>query len=314
MPSHVPIPGPHDLSDPAAGSLPVSIVTALYNCLPLTRNMHASLLATLPAGLDYEIIYVDDGSTDGTREWLDSVAGPSIRVILHEKNLGYAAANNRGAAAARGEVLVLLNNDLVLLPGWLPPMLQGLAQLPRSGVIGNIQHNARTGVLDHRGVCRDWMGRPRHDRRRHTLAGLRDYVRYPAVTAACCLVRTRHFREHGGFDVVYSNGCEDIDFCLRLNRIGLRHYVASRSRVLHFVSSSPGRHAKNTKNMQLFMSRWGRGHGNPGYRLRGIAYILRYWNCPWCFNGPKLCLALAWVASNQACPRIAGWLETSIKP
>jgi GT2 family glycosyltransferase len=312
MPSLVPVPTP-DLSDPAVGSLPVSIVIALYNCLPLTRNMHASLLATLPAGLDYEIIFVDDGSTDGTREWLGSVAGPRTRVILHEKNLGYAAANNRGAAAARGEILILLNNDLVLLPGWLPPMLQGLARLPRAGVIGNIQHNARTGVLDHRGVRRDWMGRSRHDRRRLSLAGLGDYACYPAVTAACCLMRTRHFREYGGFDVAFSNGCEDIDFCLRLNQAGLRHYVANRSRVLHFVSSSPGRHGQNTKNIQLFLSRWGRSQGNPSHRIRGIDYLLRHWYCPWYFNGPKLCLALAWVASNRACTRIAGRLGASIK-
>src|SRR5687767_66385 len=101
----------------------VSFIIPLYNCLPLTQAMLASLQATLPAGLAHEIIFVDDGSTDGTREWLATLTAPPFRVLLNERNLGYAIANNRAAAVARGEFLVLLNSDLVLQPGWLEPML-----------------------------------------------------------------------------------------------------------------------------------------------------------------------------------------------
>ncbi|MES1168988.1 MAG: glycosyltransferase, partial [Oleiharenicola lentus] len=108
----------------------ISFLVPLYNNLPLTQAMLASLQATLPAGLEHEIIFVDDGSTDGTREWLQTVgpalaAGPglpasgshTIRAVLNEKNLGFAGACNRGAAVAHGEFLFFLNNDLILLPG-----------------------------------------------------------------------------------------------------------------------------------------------------------------------------------------------------
>ena len=73
----------------------VSFLIPLYNCLALTQAMLASLRATLPAGLAHEIIFIDDGSTDGTRPWLASLTtDPAIRVVLQRENLGYAAANN----------------------------------------------------------------------------------------------------------------------------------------------------------------------------------------------------------------------------
>src|SRR5438105_8246007 len=105
---------PPSLNPSVAHSLPprVSFIVPLYNCLPLAQAMLASLQATLPAGLSHEIILIDDGSTDGTREWLQSLSpsnglamltGPPFRVLLNEHNLGFARTNNRGAAVANGE-------------------------------------------------------------------------------------------------------------------------------------------------------------------------------------------------------------------
>jgi GT2 family glycosyltransferase len=79
----------------------VSFVIPLYNCLPLTKAMLVSLRETVPVGLTHEIILVDDGSTDGTREWL-STLGNNCHAIFNEKNLGFAATCNRGAATALG--------------------------------------------------------------------------------------------------------------------------------------------------------------------------------------------------------------------
>jgi len=291
-----------------SAGLKLSVITPLYNCLPLTQAMLASLQATLPPGLAHEIILVDDGSTDGTREWLATLTDPSIRVVLNEKNLGYAAANNRGAALARGEFLALLNNDLVLLPGWLPPMLDGFAHRPHAGIIGNCQFLPGTQALDHRGVRFDLLGRPINDSSR--LWFTRAYSRYRAVTAACWLVRAEVFNGHGGFDPAYRNGFEDIDLCLRLGRAGFRHYVANHSHVLHHLSASPTRHAKDDENFRLFMARWGR---EASFRNRGLVYLQRYWNRPWRFNGPRLCLALAWAATGRSCDLLARRLKTTIE-
>ncbi|HTQ29910.1 MAG TPA: glycosyltransferase family 2 protein [Opitutaceae bacterium] len=285
----------------------VSFIIPLFNCLPLTQAMLASLRATLPPGLDHEIIFVDDCSTDGTREWLAALRDPAVRVVLNEKNLGFAANNNHGAALARGEFLALLNNDLVLLPGWFEPMLEVIRQKPAVGFVGNVQINARTRQIDHRGVRFDLLGRPIHVQRRWALGSC---SRYRAVTAACCLLRAPVFRDNGGFDTAFRNGYEDVDFCLRLDRAGFRHYVANRSRVLHHVSASPTRHAREDQNLRLFLSRWGR---EPTFRQRGLAYLQRYWDRPWRFNGPRLCLALAWAVTGRPCDGFARRLETTIK-
>jgi glycosyltransferase involved in cell wall biosynthesis len=143
----------------------VSFIIPLYNCLPLTQAMVASLQATLPPGLAHEIILIDDGSTDGTREWLRSLTSP-FRVLVNDRNRGYAFSNNRGAAFAQGKILALLNNDLVLLPGWLEPMLRALRRATLAGVVGNVQCDARTGLIDHAGIIVNLQAKPEHARRR----------------------------------------------------------------------------------------------------------------------------------------------------
>ncbi len=237
----------------------VSFIIPLYNCLPLTQAMLASLQATLPAGLSHEIIFVDDGSTDGTRAWLETLRGPPFRVITHARNFGYAIGNNRAAAVARGEFLALLNNDLVLQPGWLEPMLAAHARLrSRAGLIGNVQLDAASGLVDHAGLVVNLTGKPVHDRTPPgPLARLLRPVRpVPAVTGACLLIARSLWQELGGFDEAYVNGGEDIDLCFRARAAGRINAVALRSVVRHHVSSSPGRKARDEQNSRRLALRW----------------------------------------------------------
>jgi O-antigen biosynthesis protein len=195
----------------------VSFIIPLFNCLALTRACVETLQATLPAGLSHEIILVDDGSTDGTREWLATLTSP-FRVVLNERNLGYAIANNRGAGVAQGEFLALLNNDLILLPQWLQPMIQAHRRLGhQAGVIGNVQLDAVSDVVDHAGIVINRQGKPVHDRRppsrlSRAFCGMR---RVPAVTGACLLITRALWQQLGGFDEAYINGGEDIELCFQ---------------------------------------------------------------------------------------------------
>lgn len=235
----------------------VSFILPLYNQLTLTRACLESLRATVPSSVAPEIILVDDGSTDGTREFLRELAPPCV-VLLNERNLGYAAANNRAARIAHGELLVLLNNDLVLTPGWLEPLLAAVAQVPRPGIIGNIQLNAATGAVDHAGMVFRDGGYPVHHRGElRELQAAGEFVEFPAVTAACCLLRRDWFLRAGGFDEGYVNGFEDTDLGLRAREDGLRNFVATRSVVRHHISSSPGRGAHEFRNAGRFLARWG---------------------------------------------------------
>jgi GT2 family glycosyltransferase len=217
-----------------------------------------SLVASLPAGLSYEVILVDDGSTDGTREWLATLRAP-FHVLLNPRNLGYAASNNRGAAAAQGRMLAFLNNDLVLSGGWLQPMISALEALgARAGMVGNVQVAAATGDVDHSGIWVTENGKTEHDRRAPGLLArlLEPEPAVFAVTGACMLVRAQAWRRLGGFDEGFSNGCEDVDLCLRAGRLGLINVVALRSRVLHHVSSSPGRKDRDEQNAMRLVMRW----------------------------------------------------------
>jgi GT2 family glycosyltransferase len=238
----------------------VSFIIPLFNCLELTQACLASLQATLPPGLAHEIILVDDGSTDGTRAWLQTLGSP-YRVVLNERNSGYAIANNRGAAIARGDVLALLNNDLVLLPHWLEPMLRAHRRLgSRAGLIGNIQRDVASGAVDHVGIVINRQGKPEHVRAPPApLARLFAPVRHvPAVTGACLLLDRALWQQLGGFDEGFVNGGEDIDLCYRARAIGRINAVALRSVVRHHISASPGRKRRDEQNSYRLVHRWRR--------------------------------------------------------
>lgn len=237
----------------------VSFIIPLYNCLPLTQAMLASLHATLPADLTYEIIYVDDGSTDGTRDWLATLKEPPFRVVLNPRNLGYAGANNRGAALATGELLALLNNDLVLTPGWLEPILELHAALgTRAGLIGNVQLDAKSGIIDHSGIVINEQGKPIHLRRMPSWGerATRSAWTPPALTGACMFLDRTLWQQLGGFDDAFMNGGEDIDLCFRARAAGRTNAVALRSVIRHHVSSSPGRKARDEQNSYRLAKKW----------------------------------------------------------
>jgi len=215
--------------------------------------MLASLQATLPATLDHEIILIDDGSTDGTRDWLKTLDQTPFKILLNEQNLGYAGTNNRAASFASGDLLVLLNNDLVLTPGWLEPMLKLHADLPKPGAIGNVQLNASTGVIDHAGIYVTVKGKPEHDVR---LPRNRDSILTPAVTGACLLIARDLWQQLGGFDQQFYNGAEDIDLCFRARKAGYSNAITLRSVIRHHVSSSPNRKQNDERNSYFFTLRW----------------------------------------------------------
>ncbi|ACB77271.1 glycosyltransferase family 2 protein [Opitutus terrae] len=260
----------------------VSFVVPLYNCLDLTQAMIASLQATVPRDLAHEIILVDDGSTDGTRAWLATL-GPPFRVVLNARNVGYAAANNRGAAVATGRFLVLLNNDLVLTPGWLPPMLAVHRRLgAHAGFVGNVQLEPRSRAIDHAGMVVNLQAKPEHLRSLppRALRWARRMRLCPAVTGACALIERVVWEQLGGFDDGFHNGGEDVDLCLRLRARGRRNAVALRSIVLHHISASPGRKQRDEQNSRRLAQRWRAELESLAYRRWCWNYLDRQWTSP----------------------------------
>jgi GT2 family glycosyltransferase len=275
----------------------LSILMAVHNRLDLTRICLPSLERSL-VGVDYEVLIVDDLSTDGTREFLKTLGAP-YRVFLNERKGNFAINNNLAAREARADILCFLNNDTELAPGWYEPMREGLDRFSDAGFIGNLQKNPATGRYDHMGVVfAPWLT-PAHYGQHFARAPWKaGYNEWSAVTAACCLARREVFFAAGGFDEAYVNGCEDIDLCLKMHRLGRRHYVANASVILHHKGASPGRKKFNDTNLTRLKMIWGalirEELVEKDARLFATTYLRRTLVYPWKSNLRKtwICLLL----------------------
>jgi GT2 family glycosyltransferase len=179
-------------------------------------------------------------------------------VIYNSKQRGFAKNNNLAASRAKGEYLCLLNNDVFVEGDWLQPMIKVFENNQNVGVVGNVQRLAFSKKYDHMGVVFGPLGNPRHYGQGFLHRPFKGEIKqWSAVTAACCLVRSKDFLKIGGFDEIYINGCEDVDLCLRYNRKGCRNFIAHDSIVTHVKGASEGRKRFNDRNSQLLQDRWG---------------------------------------------------------
>ena len=231
-----------------------SIIILTFNGLELNRKCLAALLAG--TGGDFELVIVDNASRDGTVEFLRAQADPRIRVILNEENAGFAGGCNQGARAAAGELLVFLNNDTEVTPGWLEPLKAALAE-PGAGVAG-AKLLFGDGSIQHAGLAVSGDGIPRHIYRGFPSGWPpankpRDFQ---AVTGACLAISRGLFEQAGGFEESYVNGIEDIDLCFRVRRLGYRVVYRPDSVVYHLECASKNRLDGIFRNLELYRSRW----------------------------------------------------------
>jgi len=125
---------PH--GDAAAGTaLSVSVIISTYNAREVVGDCLASIYQNPPSE-PYEIILVDDASTDGTSEMVRA-RFPEVRLLRNEVNLHYTRSNNRALDRARGDYVHLLNNDTIVLPEAIDRMLAFLRSHPEAGVVGS---------------------------------------------------------------------------------------------------------------------------------------------------------------------------------
>jgi GT2 family glycosyltransferase len=119
----------------------VSVIVLTYNNLDYTRLCLDSLYRS-SAYKNWELIIVDNNSSDGTAEYLRQFTAShnNVRLILNPTNVGFARGNNQGVAVASGEILILLNNDVVVTQGWMGKMVAYLAR-PEIGLVGPVTNS-----------------------------------------------------------------------------------------------------------------------------------------------------------------------------
>jgi GT2 family glycosyltransferase len=242
---------PHQQSQPL-----VSVVIPVFNKCELTLQC-LDAIASVGARATFEVIVVDDASTDGTSQRL-AQRGDRVRVISKPANRGFADSCNQGAAAARGTYILFLNNDTIPLRGWLDGMVDELESHPSVAAVG-AKLLYSDGLVQHAGVLfeRD-SGNPYHPSRflRHDDPRVNRRRELQAVTAACLMIRTRWFRDCGGFSEDYQTGYEDLDLCLKIRRRGGHIVYQPKSTLVHLESQTPGRMRHDTENRTLFFERW----------------------------------------------------------
>ena len=248
---------PNVIRFPEVARPDVTVVMLTYNRWDLTREALRLLAeATEPR---YEVVIVDNASTDGTLDELERVSG--ARILRNPRNLGFGPANNQGAAMARGRYLLLLNSDAWVRPGWLQPLIDVARADPSVAAVapkllypdGRLQEAGSIIWRDAR-VRQygdgDVPNRPEYNFRRTV-----DYA-----SAACLLVRRSAFISVGGFDPKFAPVyCEDVDLCLALAAGPGRVVYQPRSVVEHVrgASSTGGvPSARIERNRRLLRARW----------------------------------------------------------
>jgi len=238
----------------------VSIVIPVFNNARLTIEC---LLSIVEGGSDlpFEVIVVDNGSTDATKELLAAV--PNLGRLRNEENTGFGPACNKGADAARGRYLVFLNNDAQVKAGWLPALLKPFSEFEHVGAVG-------PKVLFPDGRLQD-AGSAVNADCTTSLIGLFDDPDLPRfnysreveyVSGVCLMIEAERFRKLGGFDDDFAPAYyEDVDLCLRLRQKGLRIVYQPSATVVHHLSvTSNGldpsfKVAAITRNQQKLSSR-----------------------------------------------------------
>lgn len=249
-----------------------SIIIPVFNQVAYTKQCLEMLYANTPECLSFEVIVVDNASSDDTAAFLNTATQQyrNLRIIRNDENLLFAKACNQGAQAAGGEYLVFLNNDTEPLPGWLDNGIARLKSDPTIGVVGS-KLLYPDGTIQHCGIeflVRADLAPPNNIWPEHRFrnAGADDprvniSEEVHSVTGACLFISRVDFHASGGFSPDYGMYFEDIDLCMKVRKQGKTIWYEPRSVLVHYESKSSPLSREHLDSMCLsasviFYKRW----------------------------------------------------------
>jgi GT2 family glycosyltransferase len=229
----------------------LAIIIVNWNGGELLRRCLQSVAAH-PPHCAYEIVVVDNASTDGSREWLETL-GARVRLIKNEENVGFGRANNQGFAATRAPFLFLLNSDAEVYAGAIDTLIETSREAERIGIVGprlvnpdgtlqaSVWRNPVTPFETISNTFRLYKLMPRRLRGRLLLGYHWEHTerrRARLLSGAALLVKRKLIDEVGGFDERFHMYGEDTEWSLRIVRAGWWMIFEPRATVMHHGGQS----------------------------------------------------------------------------
>jgi hypothetical protein len=244
----------------------LTIIISCYN----TRDLLADCLRSIgqnPPSESYEVILVDDASSDGTTEMVRS-AFPEVRLLRNEVNRHYAHSNNWAFDHARGRYVLLLNNDTLVLPGALDAMIIFLREQPDAGAVGckllnedgTIQWSVKSlpnpsaAIFGARSVVAKWFPNNRFTQQ-HLLHIGRDMTQpfvAGLVSGAASMMPLAVVKEVGYLDVRFFYHV-DADYCKRIADAGYKCYYLPTAAIVHLNHKGGTMTSLSTRFRSLMM-------------------------------------------------------------
>jgi len=237
----------------------VSIIILTFNQLKLTKKCYESLIKN--TFVPYEIIFVDNGSTDGTIRWLKNLEreNKNVKIFLNGKNLGFSKANNIGIRNSKGDYIVLLNNDVILTKGWLKGLVRCAESSDEIGLVGPCTNEAAGVQKVHAKYKLSQLHLFAYAWKMKNLGIWKEVHR---LNAFCLLIKRDVIEKVGLLDEDFGpGGYEDYDYCLRVRHAGFKIYLAKDIYVHHIGGQGywPNRLDYNklrANNINLFVNKW----------------------------------------------------------
>ena len=235
---------------PVHEQVEISIIIPVFNQLRFTQACLASLQEN--QGTErFEVVVVDDSSTDGTPEAVARM--PGVVYLRNETNSGFITSCNRGAEKARGKYLVFLNNDTLVRDGWLSALVGTFAEEPQAGIVGSKLVYPDGRLQEAGGII--WQDAFGWNYGKFDDAGKPEYNYLREVdycSAAALMIPKSLFASVGGFDSRYAPAYyEDTDLAFKVRRAGYKVLYQPLSEVIHYEGATGGTDlASGTKKHQ----------------------------------------------------------------